>query len=514
MQEHSSGKFSKGPAKKKSVASARKKQSSYMNVTSDSLWSDIKEFSKLKYQFDLPDDARILVKKIPVLRNLCLKVGVTVAARKYDLDAVTPFQATDILNLQPVVKHSIPISSEAKDLVETGKAQLAEGLLNEAYALFFEAFTILQQVTGPMHREVANCCRYLAMVLYHAGDMAGAIVQQHKELIINERCLGLDHPDTAHSYGNMALFYHGLNQTELALRHMSRALLLLGLSSGPDHPDVAATFINVAMMYQDIGKMDTALRYLQEALKKNERLLGEDHIQTAVCYHALAIAFNCMGAYKLSHQHEKKTYDILAKQLGEEDSRTKDSQNWMNTFKMRELQMNAQKQRGQALNTASAHKAYDILKANPSLLHAFQAATGSAGFGGVNQSLNAAMVGDALPRGRGVDERAARAAAEVRKKAAARGLLLRPNAGPVQGLPPLSQILNVINSGITPDAVNKAETDGANKEASGDSATTPAADAQGDKPNPEQPDQTPVGLGSGLASLNAKKQKSKSKATS
>lgn len=100
----------------------------------------------------------------------------------------------------------------------------------------------------------------------------------------------------------MALFYHGLNQTELALRHMSRALLLLSLSSGPDHPDVAATFINVAMMYQDIGKMDTALRYLQEALKKNERLLGEEHIQTAVCYHALAIAFNCMGAFKLCHQ--------------------------------------------------------------------------------------------------------------------------------------------------------------------------------------------------------------------
>lgn len=38
------------------------------------------------------------------------------------------------------------------------------------------------------------------MVLYHAGDLAGAIMQQHKELIINERCLGLDHPDTAHRY--------------------------------------------------------------------------------------------------------------------------------------------------------------------------------------------------------------------------------------------------------------------------------------------------------------------------
>jgi protein TIF31 len=100
----------------------------------------------------------------------------------------------------------------------------------------------------------------------------------------------------------MALFYHGLNQTELALRHMSRTLLLLSLASGPDHPDVAATLINVAMMYQDASNMNTALRYLQEALMKNERLLGPDHVQTAVCYHALAIAFSCMSLYKLSIQ--------------------------------------------------------------------------------------------------------------------------------------------------------------------------------------------------------------------
>ncbi|GKD68314.1 clustered mitochondria protein, partial [Tanacetum coccineum] len=349
-----SGKSTKGNSRSKagSVAGSRK-QASCLSLSSESLWSDILEFAKVKYQFELPEDARSRVKNISVIRNLCLKVGVSIAAKKYDLSAGSPFQTSDILNLQPVVKHSIPVCQEAKELIETGKVQLAEGMLNEAYTLFTEAFTILQQVTGPMHREVANCCRYLAMVLYHAGDMAAAIMQQHKELIINERCLGLDHPDTAHSYGNMALFYHGLNQSELALRHMSRALLLLSLSSGPDHPDVAATYINVAMMYQDIGKMNTALHYLQEALKKNQRLLGEEHIQTAVCYHALAIAFNC---------HEKKTYEILVKQLGEDDSRTRDSQNWMKTFKVREAQMNAQKQKGQAANAVSAQAAIDLIK--------------------------------------------------------------------------------------------------------------------------------------------------------
>lgn len=491
-----SGKSSKGHSRSKVGNAASRKQATCMNLSSESLWSDILEFAKAKYKFKLPEDARSRVKKISVIRNLCLKVGVTIAAKKYDLNAGTPFQTSDILNLQPVVKHSIPICSEAKELVETGKVQLAEGMLNEAYTLFTEAFTILQQVTGPMHREVANCCRYLAMVLYHAGDMAAAIMQQHKELIINERCLGLDHPDTAHSYGNMALFYHGLNQSELALRHMSRALLLLSLSSGPDHPDVAATYINVAMMYQDIGKMNTALRYLQEALKKNERLLGEEHIQTAVCYHALAIAFNCVGAYKLSHQHEKKTYDILVKQLGEDDSRTRDSQNWMKTFKVREAQMNAQKQKGQAVNAVSAQAAIDLLKAHPDLIQAFQAASGGAS----GSNSNNTVAGETFPRGRGVDERAARAVAEARKKAAARGLLIRPHGVPVQALPPLTQLLNIINSGMTPENSVSDDTNGATD------APTPEEPAK-----PEAQGQAPVGLGAGLGALEAKKQKQKAK---
>lgn len=56
----------------------------------------------------------------------CWQVGISLASRKYDLNDARPFQTSDILNLQPVVKHSIPVCSEARDLVETGKVQLAE----------------------------------------------------------------------------------------------------------------------------------------------------------------------------------------------------------------------------------------------------------------------------------------------------------------------------------------------------------------------------------------------------
>ncbi|WOL12357.1 clustered mitochondria protein-like [Canna indica] len=496
-----------GQMRRSHGALSRKNHLAHVHLTSEGLWSHIQEFAKFKYQFELPDDARTRIKKIAVIRNLCQKVGITIAARKYDLDASLPFQTSDILNLQPVVKHSVPLSSEAKDLMESGKARLAEGLLNEAYILFTEAFSILQQITGPLHRDVGICCRYLGMILYHAGDIAGAIVQQHKELIINERCLGLDHPDTAHSYGNMALFYHGLNQSELAMRHMSRTLLILGLSSGPDHPDVAATFINVAMMYQDIGNMKSALRYLQEALKKNERLLGSEHTQTAMCYHALAIACNCMGAYKLSIQHEKKTYDILSKNLGEEDSRTRDSENWIRTFTLREQQANAQKQKGQAVDPISALKTIDFLKANPELVQAFQAAVRS---GNASSAINQAVVGEALPRGKGIDKRAARAAAEARKKAAARGVLLRQNMPPAQPLAPLSQLLNIINSSGAPEAPSNSPAGDPKKEESNGPSDTPVVASESNVSAHKV--QAPVGLGTSLASLESKKQNPNSKA--
>jgi protein TIF31 len=154
------------------------------------------------------------------------------------------------------------------------------------------------------------------------------------------------------------------------------------------------------------------------------------------------------------------------------------------------------------------------------LIHAFQAAAAAGGSGSsgaaANKSLNAAMMGEAaLPRGRGTDERAARAAAEVRKKAAARGLLVRPHGVPVQAVPPLTQLLNIINSGTTPDAADNGNGDGATKDEDvvkkqvNGPPSSDSTDAENSVPVQKQ---APAGLGKGLSSLDTKKQKSKPKA--
>lgn len=45
-----------------------------------------------------------------------------------------------------------------------------------------------------------------------------ATIYQQKALDINERELGLDHPDTMKSYGDLSVFYYRLEHIELALK--------------------------------------------------------------------------------------------------------------------------------------------------------------------------------------------------------------------------------------------------------------------------------------------------------
>ena len=55
----------------------------------------------------------------------------------------------------------------------------------------------------------------------------------------------------------------------------------------------------------------------------------------------------------------------------------------------------------------------------------------------------------------------------IQAKSGSSGLLIRPHGVPVQAMPPLTQLLNIINSGMTPDAAEGGETDGVKKEANG-----------------------------------------------
>ncbi|ESQ54449.1 hypothetical protein EUTSA_v10024196mg [Eutrema salsugineum] len=301
-------------------------------------WTWVETFISKRFGWNWKHEGSQELRKFAILRGLSHKVGLELVPKDYEMDSSYPFKKLDIISMVPVYKHVALSSIDGRTLLESSKTSLDKGKLEDAVNFGTKALAKLVAVCGPYHRMTAGAYSLLAVVLYHTGDFNQATIYQQKALDINERELGLDHPDTMKSYGDLAVFYYRLQHTELALKYVNRALYLLHLTCGPSHPNTAATYINVAMMEEGLGNVHVALRYLHEALKCNQRLLGADHIQTAASYHAIAIALSLMEAYSLSVQHEQTTLQILQAKLGQDDLRTQDATAWLEYFESKALE--------------------------------------------------------------------------------------------------------------------------------------------------------------------------------
>ncbi|XP_071710062.1 protein REDUCED CHLOROPLAST COVERAGE 3 [Rutidosis leptorrhynchoides] len=297
----------------------------------------LQAFLSKRYNWKMKDEY-LNLRKLSILRGLCHKIGLELVSRDFDMESPNPFRTSDIISMVPVCKHVLCSSADGRTLLESSKIALDKGKLEDAVNCGTKALAKMIAVCGPYHRTTASAYSLLAVVLYHTGDFNQATIYQQRALDINERELGLDHPDTMKSYGDLSVFYYRLQHIELALKYVNRALFLLYFTCGLSHPNTAATYINVAMMEEGMGNVHVALRYLHEALKCNQRLLGADHIQTAASYHAIAIALSLMEAYSLSVQHEQTTLEILQGKLGAEDLRTQDAAAWLEYFESKALE--------------------------------------------------------------------------------------------------------------------------------------------------------------------------------
>ncbi|CAN6483481.1 unnamed protein product [Victoria cruziana] len=183
------------------------------------VWRWLEVFLVKRFKWELTSNSYRDIRKFAILRGLCHKVGVELAPRDYDMEGPNPFKKRDVISLMPVHKQVACSSADGRTLLESSKTALDKGKLEDAVNHGTKALARLVAVCGPYHRMTAGAYSLLAVVLYHTGDFNQATIYQQKALDINERELGLDHPDTMKSYGDLAVFYYRLQHTELALKY-------------------------------------------------------------------------------------------------------------------------------------------------------------------------------------------------------------------------------------------------------------------------------------------------------
>ncbi|KAI8504879.1 hypothetical protein Bbelb_169880 [Branchiostoma belcheri] len=339
----------------------------WASLTPQDMWSNIKAEVKEYFDFNLTCDSSDSavetygLQKTSLLREICIKCGVQVLLREYNFDSKhrATFTEEDIINIFPIVKHVNPKATDAYHFFQSGQVKIQQGFLKEGFELINEALNLFNNVYGAMHPEIAACLRTLARLNYILGDPVEALNNQQKAVLMSERVLGIDHPNTITEYVHLALYCFANQQVSAALRLMYRArylalvvfgedhpemALLLEIGSlslslwlmyrarylalvvfGEDHPEMALYDSNIGLILHGVGEIDLSLRFLDNALELNRKYHGQRSLKVALNHHLLARAFSCKGDFRAALMHERETYTIYKSQLGEQHEKTKDS---------------------------------------------------------------------------------------------------------------------------------------------------------------------------------------------
>ncbi|RUS81427.1 hypothetical protein EGW08_010811 [Elysia chlorotica] len=298
-----------------------------------SLWKKIIDEADDYYGYTLECDSiegaleQYGCQRVAMLRSICLKAGIQIQLREYTLEskARPVFTEDDIVNVYPVVKHISPRATDAFHFFSSGQTKIQQGLLREGYELISEALNLLNNVYGAMHPEIAACLRLLARLNYIMGEFGEAMSYQQRAVLMSERVMGIDHPNTITEYAHLALYCFANSQVTSALRLMYRARYLAIVCHGEDHPEVALIDSNIGLILQAVEEYDFSLRYLEHALQLNIRYFGQESLKTAMTYHLVARTHSCRGDFRAALQSEKEAFSIYKSKLGENHERTKES---------------------------------------------------------------------------------------------------------------------------------------------------------------------------------------------
>uniref|UniRef100_A0A3B3YP75 Clustered mitochondria protein homolog n=1 Tax=Poecilia mexicana TaxID=48701 RepID=A0A3B3YP75_9TELE len=309
----------------------------WASLTPSELWKNIATEAQSYYHFKMQCESvdqvveKYGLQKTTLLREISVKTGIQILLKEYNFDSrhKPAFTEEDILNIFPVVKHVNPKASDAFHFFQSGQAKVQQGFLKEGCELINEALNLFNNVYGAMHVEICACLRLLARLNYIMGDHPEALSNQQKAVLMSERVLGIEHPNTIQEYMHLALYCFANGQLSTALKLLYRARYLMLLVCGEDHPEMALIDSNIGLVLHGVMEYDLSLRFLENALTINTKYHGARSLKVALSHHLVARVYESKAEFRSALQHEKEGYTIYKNQMGEAHEKTKESSEYL-----------------------------------------------------------------------------------------------------------------------------------------------------------------------------------------
>ncbi|MDR1222975.1 MAG: tetratricopeptide repeat protein [Tannerella sp.] len=212
-----------------------------------------------------------------------------------------------------------------KDIYELGKYWRA--LINENKEKYQLRMYLELKTNNWEERDIAGLYNNIGNFIGELSwDDSLALEYKMKNLAINERVLGTNHPDTATSYNSIGTTYYSMGNYPKALEYHLKALAICE-RVGTDHPTTATFYNNIGLAYDSMRDYPKALEYHLKALAIREHVLGNRHPHTANSYNNIGLAYNSMKGYPKALEYYLKALDIRERILGNRHPRTANSYN-------------------------------------------------------------------------------------------------------------------------------------------------------------------------------------------
>ncbi|XP_077467620.1 clustered mitochondria protein homolog isoform X2 [Stigmatopora argus] len=323
--------------KRRNKVPANGDNTAWASLTPNELWKNIATEAQSYYHFTFQCEnvdhvvEKYRLQKITLLREISVKTGVQILLKEYNFDSrhKPTFTEEDIVNIFPVVKHVNPKASDAFHFFQSGQAKVQQGFLKEGCELINEALNLFNNVYGAMHVEICACLRLLARLNYILGDHAEALSNQQKAVLMSERVLGIEHPNTIQEYMHLSLYCFANGQLSTALKLLYRARYLMLLVFGEDHPEMALLDSNIGLVLHSVMEYDLSLRFMESALTINSKYHGARSLKVALSHHLVARVYESKAEFRSALQHEKEGYTIYKNQMGETHEKTKESSEYL-----------------------------------------------------------------------------------------------------------------------------------------------------------------------------------------
>ena len=178
-----------------------------------------------------------------------------------------------------------------------------------------ESVTQAGEALGLDHPGTLASRGNLAGAYQEAGRLNEAIALYEQTFEDTIRILGPDHPGTLASRGNLAYAYQEAGRLNEAIALYEQNLTDHTRILGPDHPDTLASRGILAGAYQEVGRLDETIALYEQTFEDTIRILGPDYPVTLASRGNLAYAYQEAGrlneAITLYRQNLKDSTRIL-----------------------------------------------------------------------------------------------------------------------------------------------------------------------------------------------------------